>query len=225
MKEKVELPMPTRKRLVLLLQILKSWPDDKITSLDISKATGWKDTLIRHDFWLIGFNCGVSNGYPVLLLKTAICDELNIDNPDNQINKNSDDAVAKIIADSDVRTHSKNICIVGLGRLGSALLDENLVEKSSFSIKAGFDSNVNRVEILRSIYPLYPASEMEHIIKQDKIQYAILTVPDKDAQNMTNRLLKAGIKGIVNMTNIVLQVPSSVKVENISIMNALNLVI
>ena len=34
----------------------------------------------------------------------------------------------------------------------------------------GFDTNVNRVEILRSNFPLYPASEMNWIIKQEKIE-------------------------------------------------------
>ena len=119
----------------------------------------------------------------------------------------------------------KNCCIAGLGRLGAALLDESLVEGSPFVIKAGFDSNVNRVEILRSTFPLYPANEMQFVVKQEKIEYAILTVPSKDAQQMTDRLVKAGIKGIVNMTNLILKVPENIKVENISILNALNLVL
>ena len=42
---------------------------------------------------------------------------------------------------------------------------------------------------------------------------------------MAEKLVNAGIKGIVNMTNVVLKVPEGVKVENLSILNALNLVI
>ena len=42
---------------------------------------------------------------------------------------------------------------------------------------------------------------------------------------MHNRLVKAGIKGIVNMTNVVLTVPDGVKIENLSIVNALKMVI
>ena len=59
----VKLPLATKKRLIQLLQILRAWQPEKITSLDISNSTGWKDTLIRHDLWLIGFNKGVKNGY------------------------------------------------------------------------------------------------------------------------------------------------------------------
>ena len=65
---------------------------------------------------------------------------------------------------------------------------------------------------------------MPWVIKQEKIEYAILTVPDKDAQKMTDRLVKVGIKGIVNMTNTIVRAPEGIKIENTSIINALKLV-
>ncbi len=203
------IPEVTRKRMVQLLQILKAWPDDKITSVAISEATGWKDSLIRHDLWLLGTDSkGVSNGYNVGELQDAISQVLGIG---SQLR----------IKNEELR----NCCIVGLGRLGAALLDDEVTTGSSFKIKAGFDQNLYRVEVLRSTFPLYPANEMNWIIKQEKIEYAILTVKSKDAQTMCDRLVKAGIKGIVNMTDVVLKVPEGVKVENLSILNALNLVI
>ncbi|MCQ2590715.1 MAG: hypothetical protein MJ179_09860 [Treponema sp.] len=206
----VDLPEPTKKRMIQLLQILKSWPSEKITSMAISNATGWKDSLIRHDLWLVGFHKGVSNGYYVKELIEVLEQILGLE--------------SHLEAENQISV-KKNCCIVGLGRLGAALLDENLVEGSPFVIKAGFDSNVNRVEILRSTFPLYPASEMQFVIRKEKIEYAVLTVPSKDAQQMTDRLVTSGIKGIVNMTNLILKVPENIKVENISILNALNLVI
>lgn len=206
----VDLPEPTKKRMIQLLQILKSWSSEKITSMAISNATGWKDSLIRHDLWLVGFHKGVSNGYYVKELIEVLEQILGLE--------------SHLEAENQISV-KKNCCIVGLGRLGAALLDENLVEGCPFVIKAGFDSNVNRVEILRSTFPLYPASEMQFIIRKEKIEYAILTVPSKDAQQMTDRLVKSGIKGIVNMTNLVLKIPENIKVENVSILNALNLVI
>ncbi|MBO4628606.1 MAG: hypothetical protein J5687_01515, partial [Treponema sp.] len=59
----VVIPEATRKRMLLLINLLGVWPKDKITSVDISEQTGWKDSLIRHDLWLLGYNKGVSNGY------------------------------------------------------------------------------------------------------------------------------------------------------------------
>ena len=199
MSETLKLPEASKKRMVQLLQILKAWPQKKITSAQISEITGWKDSLIRHDFWLLGKNLnGVSNGYSVenliFVLEELICD-----------------------------SSTKNCCIVGLGRLGAALLDQSFFESSGFEIKVGFGSNLYRVEILRSSFPLYPADDVPWVIKQEKIEFAILSVQNKDAQAMTDRLVKTGIKGIVNLTQRLVKTPASVKVENLSIINALNL--
>ena len=196
----VAVPEATRKRMLTLQNLLQSWQSEKITSVQISEITGWKDSLIRHDLWLLGYNKGVSNGYLKDDLQEAIGQALGFE------------------------SEQVNCCIAGLNRLGAALLDEGTTEGSVFKIKAGFDSNVNRVEILRSTFPLYPATEMNWVIKQEKITLAILTVADKDAQSMCDRLVKAGITGIVNMTRAVLKVPDGVKVENVSVVNALKMI-
>jgi redox-sensing transcriptional repressor len=65
---------------------------------------------------------------------------------------------------------------------------------------------------------------MSWVIKQENIRLAILTVAAKDAQSMCDRLVKAGVTGIVNMTNSVLRVPENVKLENLSILNSLKIV-
>ncbi len=209
MTSQVVIPEATRKRMLLLLDLLDSYSrtgsgeanaNAKITSAKISELTGWKDSLIRHDLWLLGYNKGISNGYQTVDLRKAINQALGLE------------------------TETKNCCIVGLGRLGAALLDEKLTEDTPFVIKAGFDSNVNRVEILRSNFPLYPAHDMNWVIKQEKISLAVLTVADKDAQVMAERLINAGILGIVNMTKVVLKVPTNIMVENLSIINALKLI-
>ena len=196
----VELPEVTRKRMLILHNLLQSWQSEKITSVQISEITGWKDSLIRHDLWLLGYNKGISNGYLKDDLQEAISLALGFESKE------------------------VNCCILGLNRLGAALLDDATTEGSVFKIKAGFDSNVNRVEILRSTFPLYPATEMSWVIKKENIRLAILTVADKDAQVMCDRLVKAGITGIVNMTNSVLRVPENVKLENLSILNSLKII-
>ena len=229
----IDLPKPTRKRFIQLLAILQKWPDKKITSVAISEASGWKSSLIRHDLWLLGFKKGVSNGYYIEELEQVIKSALNISfkkdtfmlsKKESNVAYTSDSSTA-VVGSGSAEGIFKKVCIAGLGRLGASLLDQNLFDNSVFEICAGFDSNVNRVEILRSTFPLYPASEMDFVIKREKINFAILTVADKDAQSMANRLIKAGISGIVNMTNVLLKVPQNVKVENLSIITALNLLL
>ena len=212
MNYKDKLPEATRKRLVQLNVLLSEVETTNITTKEISSITGWKDSLVRHDLFLINKLeseerdktgnytpvKGVSNGYKTEELIKLL----------NRV----------------LETGKKNCCIVGLGRLGAALLDESITAGTGFHIKAGFDSNLNRVEILRSTFPLYPANEMQYVIKKEEIEYAVLTVSDNNGQQMADHLVKAGIKGIVNMTNTVLQLPKTVKVENLSIKNALQLI-
>jgi len=194
------IPKPTKKRLIQLLTLLESYKETKITSIKIQSLTGWKDSLIRHDLWLIGFNNGVSNGYFVSELIEKISLALGFETSP---------------------TIKRKCCIVGLGRIGAALLDANFFAKTDFTISAGFDSNVNRVEILRSTFPLYPANQIEFVVKKEQIEFAILATDDKDANTSVQRLINCGIKGIVNMTNVVLAVPKNIKVINLSVVNSL----
>jgi len=195
------LPEQTRKRLLLLREFLETFEKAKITSKEISELLGCKDTLVRWDFRFLNLERGVKNGYQVQKLLESIKNALLIQSDEQY----------------------KKICIVGLGRLGAALLDDEIFEKSGFKVCAGFDSSLNRVELLRSTFELYPASRIETVLPQEKIEYAVLCCPECEAEKMVGRLVNAGIKGIVNYTRAVLKVPPSVKVENVSPVLALQM--
>ena len=168
-----------------------------VTSSVIEHRTGWSRDTIRRDISLLGVQCGSSNGYDVRSLKEAIKSKL-------------------FVQDSE-----KKCCIVGLGTLGAALINFEGFLSSSFVIKAGFDFSMNRTEVLQSSFPLYPMSMLEKIIQREQIDYAILAVNEKDATKIANRLADCGIKGIVNFTNALINLQGKVRVENISIIDAL----
>ena len=189
---------PSERRLVILSQLLAQQKAERMTSAAIEQLTGWSGSLIRHDIASIGYRGGVSNGYTVCELRRAICDAL------------------------DIGSGGKlKCCIVGLGRLGAALLDDSIFSGTGYQVAAGFDPSVNRTEILRSTFPLYPASRLESVVAAEHIVFAILAVADKDAQQMAQRLAGCGIRGIVNYTDEVLAVPQGVAVENVSPVTAL----
>lgn len=201
---------PSRKRLVELTQILTALEADKterVTSSRLESLTGWTSASIRKDISAIDYAGGVSNGYGVSELLDAICGALGI---------------ARDEKDSRLRGIEHRCCIVGLGKLGAALLENSIFFDTAFRFMAGFDANVNRTEILSASFPLYPASRMNVIIPQEKIEYAILTVPDASAQSMAERLVSCGIKGIVNYTGTKLILPQNIAVENVSPVTAMN---
>lgn len=193
MQSSCEIPGATKKRLVQFLQILKIWQNDRIKSGDFARLAACTESTVRHDLFLAGFSGGVSNGYSRAELMNFLAVRLGFETENQEM---------------------KKCCIVGLGRLGAALLDDGIFQDSGFRVGCGFDSSVNRVEIMRSTFPLYPAFEMEAVLRKEKIEHAVLCVPDKDAQNMTDRLVKFGIKGIVNMTRTFIAVPEGVHVAD-----------
>lgn len=193
------LPEPSRRRLVRLMQILRQTKAERLTSAEIGGLVGCRDTLVRRDIGLAGFRGGVSNGYDTGALLSAVERALG-----------AGDGAA-----------IRRCCIVGLGRLGTALLDSSIFDGSGFAVVAGFDSSVNRTEILRSTFPLYPASRLEAAVAAERIEFAILSVPDREAQSVTERLSRCGIRGIVNFTAAAFAAPEGVRVENVSPVTAL----
>ncbi|MCH5294468.1 MAG: redox-sensing transcriptional repressor Rex [Treponema sp.] len=193
------IPEPSQRRLVLLGRLLAEYKEKQITSQEIERLTGWGSALARKDISLLGVKCGASNGYKVSDLRSALGIMLG------------------------TGTERKKCCIVGLGRMGQMLLESTELESSPFTIVAGFDSNVNRTEVLRSSFPLHPTTKLEQIIAEEGIRYAILSSPPSEAQETAERLAGCGIRGIVNYTPCVLHVPKGIAVENVSLLTALEL--
>jgi redox-sensing transcriptional repressor len=116
---------------------------------------------------------------------------------------------------------SRKFCVVGLGRLGSAYLNFTPPELAEFELAAGFDTNVNRVEILRSPAPLYPAYKFAEVASRFGIEIALLCVPAQVAQAAAEKCVAAGIRGILNFAPLALSLPPEVAVRNVYVADEL----
>ena len=198
-----QIPSPSRKRLVTLSQILSQLEENsKITSVEIAARTGWSEATIRRDISLLKLHSGKSNGYSAGELRESIRERLNLSAP----------ALRKC-------------CVVGLGKLGAALMENADFSGSPFKIAAAFDTSMNRIELLDSDIPLYLTTELKTVIPAKGITLAVLCVPDQIAQEMEDRLVSFGIRGIVNYTNTILSVPDGVTVENANVVTALTRIV
>ena len=198
--EKKEISKPTRERLIKLIRLLRqveSTGKEKISSTEIQQRTGWTNFTVRRDISSVGIKCSSSTGYDVSILKSELMKYLKLDEAE------------------------KPCCIVGLGLMGEAFATSNCFQGSNFVIVAGFDSSINRIETLNTSFPLYSTLKMEQVIKEKGIEYAILTVPEKVAQETATKLSMFGIKGIVNFTSAVLRLPPETAVENLSVVDSL----
>ena len=66
---------------------------------------------------------------------------------------------------------------------------------------------------------------MQEQLQLQQIEIAILTVPADKAQAVTDELVAAGIKGILNFTPLRITVPKDVRVQNVDLTNELQTLI
>jgi len=191
-----DLPLPSIERLLQLTRILDSCEKNSITSAEIEALSGWSSHTIRKDISYLKGDVSSGSGYSPRALSDAIRLALGLDK-------------------------TRRCCVVGLGRLGSAYLNFPAFQDEGFELVAGFDSSVNRVEILKSPVPLYPAFKMGETIQRFGIELALLCVPAASAQAATDRLIGAGIKAIINFAPVVLQAPPEVSVRNVYVVDEL----
>jgi redox-sensing transcriptional repressor len=105
------------------------------------------------------------------------------------------------------------VAVVGAGYLGHALAHYHGFQHRGFRIAWVFDVDPEKVGQVWNGVPVRHASEMAEILRRDKVQIAILSVPAAVAQETADILVKAGVSSILNYAPINLSVPSGVHVR------------
>jgi len=124
------------------------------------------------------------------------------------------DLVAALNAFLDAPARQK-VALVGVGNLGRALLAYFVERHPQFTIAAAFDCDMRKVDRITNGCPIYPASDLEQVLREEDIRIAVLAVPADVAQETALRLAKAGIKGVLNFAPVRLWVPAGVYLENL----------
>ena len=106
--------------------------------------------------------------------------------------------------------------LVGVGSLGSGLLSDKGLRQFGLEVTAGFDVAEDIIGTEVSGIPVYHIDELATRIESEGIKIAILTVPILQAQLMTDRLVRAGIRALWNFTPVRIQTPDHVVVQNTS---------
>jgi len=109
------------------------------------------------------------------------------------------------------------VALIGVGRLGSALLNYPGFKEFGFRISVIFDSNPKKVGKVYSDIKIEDFSQIERTIKKKKIKIAIITTPALAAQEIADKLVKAGIKIILNFSPRYLNIPENVKIRTVDI--------
>ncbi len=108
-------------------------------------------------------------------------------------------------------------CLVGVGKLGQAILTYFSHRRPNLSIVAAFDNDASKTGNEHGDCPIFLNSELQRIIKEKNITVGIVTVPAPHAQGIVDVLVASGVKGIVNFAPTHLRVPKGVFLENLDI--------
>jgi redox-sensing transcriptional repressor len=108
-----------------------------------------------------------------------------------------------------------DVAIVGIGDVGHALARYQGFTNRGFRIVLLFDNDSNKVGTTVGGFVVQDVSELVNRIKDDGVQIAMLSVPVDHAQQVTNQLVEAGVKAILNYAPINISVPSDVHVQYI----------
>ncbi|SDM64018.1 redox-sensing transcriptional repressor Rex [Sediminibacillus halophilus] len=191
--EQNKIPQATAKRLPLYYRFINNLHHQgklRVSSKELSDAVKVDSATIRRDFSYFGALGKKGYGYNVEYLLSFFRKTLD------------QDEVTKV-------------ALIGVGNLGTAFLHYNFMKNNNTKIEMAFDADPNKVGSEIGGVPVYHVDDLEDYLQNTAV--AILTVPSTEAQGITERLVEAGVSGILNFTPARITVPDHIRVHHIDL--------
>lgn len=170
---------------------------DRISSQALGASMGLTASQIRQDLSCFGEFGQQGYGYNVSTLRAEIASILSVD-------------------------HGHTAVILGVGNLGRALIENFQFSLNGFRLTAAFDVDPRVVGTQIAGIPVLHSEQMEAFYAENPFSVGVLTVPKMVAVSSAERLVRLGVRGIWNFTNMELPVSdSSVVVENVHFADSL----
>lgn len=179
-------------RLILYRRHLLSFQRSDVSNIfshQLANLMGTTSAQVRRDLMSIGYFGSPSKGYNILSLIESI----------------------SIFIDSDSK---QSVALAGVGNIGRAILDYFKGRREKLDITALFDIDPEKTDRVLHGCRCYPLDQIEDIISTEKINVGIITVPAESAQIVAERMVSAGVTGILNYAPVKLILPHEVYVEN-----------
>jgi redox-sensing transcriptional repressor len=189
-------------RLPLYLQALTTLAEEgvaTVSSEELAAAAGVGSAKLRKDLSHLGSYGTRGVGYEVEYLVNQISRELGL-------------------------TQDWRVVIVGVGNLGHALANYAGFATRGFTVVALLDAAESPVvgETVAGL-PVRPVTELEGVVSELGVQIGVLATPAGVAQEVCDRMVAAGVTGVLNFAPCVLSVPSGVMVRRVDLSTELQI--
>ena len=169
------------------LQQLRREGRETTSSTQLGKLLGFTDAQVRKDLAYFG-----QFGYPGIGYR---CDELV--------------AAIKQILGTD---QDWPIGIEGAGNLGRALMGYRGFEQQGFKIVAAFDADRSKTSTQIEGVTVYHIDALSDVARRERIKLGIIAVPGPAAQEVADKLVEAGMDGVINFAPVTINLPEGIRI-------------
>src|SRR5947209_706014 len=109
--------------------------------------------------------------------------------------------------------------IVGAGNLGTALANYQGFAASNFAVVALFDNDREKIgrHVGPAQIPVHDVRRVARVVRDERIDVAVIAVPARVAQRVLNQVMSAGIKAVLNFAPVRLHARLGVKVKTMDL--------
>ncbi len=190
---KFKVPEVTIERLSIYLRAIKGLNEESIlSSQELANLLETSDGQVRKDLAYFGGFGVPGQGYKVGKLKKEIRHILGLDT-------------------------TWGMALVGVGNLGRALLIYPGFKRNEFEIRAAFDKDPSKIGKVWQGVEVQDVENIPQILPLKEIKIGIITTPASAAQEVADKLVKGGVKGILNFAPTRISIPKEVKLKNVDL--------
>jgi len=174
------------------LQRLSREGNETTSSTQIGRLLGFTDAQVRKDLAYFG-----QFGYPGIGYRCAeLIDEI------------------KRILGTD---QDWPVALIGAGNLGRALLGYKGFARQGFNLVAAFDSDPSKIGTSIGDVPVFSLDDLASKAKELGIRLAVVTVPTESASQVTEKIIEAGIDGILNFAPVTLSNDLTAHIQSVDL--------
>ncbi len=175
-----------------LLEVAETRGELTVSSEELARLAAVNAAKVRKDLSYLGSYGTRGVGYDVEYLLYQITRELGL-------------------------TQDWLVALVGVGNLGRALASYKGFGERGFRIQALFDADEGVVGEVVAGLPVRHLDDLKEVVTDEGISIAIIAVPPAAAQEVSERIVDAGVKSILNFAPAVVNVAPDVNVRKVDL--------